>query len=81
MANRVSVEIDARVEGFQQGMNAATDSARKYETETRKISDSTINLTKETKKLRKEAENLAAGYAQLSAAENNLHLAVIWLVN
>lgn len=66
MANRVSVEIDARVEGFQQGMNAATDSARKYETETQKIADATGNFRKELSKAKKDVQNLALGYARLS---------------
>ena len=66
MANRVSVEIDARVEGFQQGMNQATESAQKYETETRKVADATGNFRKELAKAKKDVQNLALGYSQLS---------------
>ena len=65
MANRVSVEIDAKVQGFQEGMNAATDSAKKYETETRKVADAQVNLMKELKAAKREVQNLAAGYAKL----------------
>lgn len=66
MANRVSVEIDAQVQGFVQGMNEASNSCQKYETDTRKIQDSTVNLNKELRAAKREAQNLAAGYAQLS---------------
>lgn len=65
MANRVSVEIDAQVQGFQEGMNTATDSAKKYETETRKVADAQVNLMKELKAAKREVQNLAAGYAKL----------------
>ena len=68
MANRVSVEIGANVTGFQQGMQAASQSAQQYETDMRKVSDSTVNFNKELRKAKREAQNLAAGYAKLDAA-------------
>lgn len=68
MANRVSVEVSANVQGFQQGMEAASQSAQQYETDMRKVSDSTVNFNKELRKAKREAQNLAAGYAKLDAA-------------
>lgn len=68
MANRVSVEIGANVTGFQQGMEAASQSAQQYETDMRKVSDSTVNFNQEFRKAKREALNLAAGYAKLDAA-------------
>ena len=68
MANRVSVEVSANVQGFQQGMQAASQSAQQYETDMRKVSDSTVNFNKELRKAKREAQNLAAGYAKLDAA-------------
>lgn len=65
MANRVAVEVSANVEGFKEGMNQASDSAKKYETETRKVADAQVNLMKELKAAKKEVQNLAAGYAKL----------------
>ena len=69
MANQVSVEISANVQGYQQGMSQATESTKKYSTETRKVKDAMVNLNAELKKSKKEALNLAAGYAQLSNEE------------
>ena len=66
MANKVNVEISANVEGFVQGVNTATQSAEKYETETRKIADATGNFRAEFIKAKKEVQNLAIGYARLS---------------
>lgn len=68
MSNRVSVEVSANVQGFQQGMQAASQSAQQYETDMRKVSDSTVNFNQELRKAKKEAQNLAAGYAKLDAA-------------
>ena len=68
MASKVNVELSAQVEGFVQGMNTASQSAQKYETDTRKIKDSTVNFNKEFRKAKREALNLAAGYAKLDAA-------------
>ena len=68
MANRVSVEIGANVTGFQQGMQAASQSAQQYETDMRKVSDSTVNFNQELRKAKREAQNLAGGYAKLDAA-------------
>ena len=69
MANNVSVEISANVQGYQQGMSQATESTKKYSTETRKTKDYLVNLNAELKKSKKEAMSLAAGYAALSAEE------------
>ena len=68
MANRVSVEVSANVQGFQQGMEAASQSAQQYETDMRKVSDSTVNFNQEFRKAKREALNLAAGYAKLDTA-------------
>ena len=68
MANRVQVEVSANVQGFQQGMQAASQSAQQYETDMRKVSDSTVNFNQELRKAKKEVQNLAAGYAKLDAA-------------
>ena len=68
MANRVSVEVSANVQGFQQGMQAASQSAQQYETDMRKVSDSTVNFNQELRKAKREALNLTAGYAKLDAA-------------
>ena len=68
MANRVSVEVSANVQGFQQGMQAASQSAQQYETDMRKVSESTVNFNQELRKAKREAQNLAAGYAKLDAA-------------
>lgn len=68
MANRVSVEVSANVQGFQQGMEAASQSAQQYETDMRRVSDSTENFNQEFRKAKREALNLAAGYAKLDAA-------------
>lgn len=68
MASKVSVELSAQVEGFVQGMNTASQSAEKYETDTRKIKDSTVNFNQELRKAKKEVMNLAGSYAKLDAA-------------
>lgn len=65
MANNVSVELSMNTTGYQEGINGAIDSTKKYETEVRKVSESTINFRKEFIKAKKEVQNLAAGYAQL----------------
>ena len=65
MANKVSVELSMNTTGYKEGINGAIDSTKKYETEVRKISESTINFRKEFVKAKKEVQNLAAGYAQL----------------
>lgn len=71
MSNKVSVELEAKVSGFQKGMKDASDSMKQYETDTRKISESTVNLKKELGQARREAMNLAAGYAKLSQEAKN----------
>lgn len=65
MANKVNVTISANVQGFVDGMNQASSSAQRYESDTRKISESTINFRKEFVKAKREVQNLAAGYNQL----------------
>lgn len=67
MANRVSVEIDANVQGFVNGMNQAEQSAQQYETEQRKIRDSLGNFNKELRSAKNEVKNLALAYSQLDA--------------
>ena len=71
MASKVSVELSANVEGFVQGMNTASQSSQKYETETRKVADAQVNLMKEFKSAKREVYNLAAGYAQLDDKTKN----------
>ena len=71
MANRVQVEIGANVTGFQQGMEQASQSAQKYETDKLKVSESTVSFNKELRNAKREAQNLAAGYAKLDAAAKN----------
>lgn len=65
MANNVNVTISANVQGFVDGMNQASSSAQRYETDTRKIVESTVNFRKEFVKAKREVQNLAAGYNQL----------------
>lgn len=67
MANKVSVEVNANVTGFQQGMNQASESCQKYETDVRKISEATGNFRKEFAQAKKDALNLAQAYAKLDA--------------
>lgn len=65
MANKVSVELSMNTTGYKEGINGAIDSTKKYETEVRKVSESTINFRKEFVKAKREVQNLAAGYNQL----------------
>ena len=65
MANKVNVDLDMNVQGYVDGMNQATESTAQYETETRKVQDSTVNLNKELRNAKREVQNLAAGYAKL----------------
>lgn len=65
MANRVNVEISANVQGFEQGMDKATESAKRYETETRKISENTVNFNKQFREAKKAVKDLAISYASL----------------
>lgn len=65
MANRVNVEISANVQGFEQGMDRATESAKRYETETRKISENTVNFNKQFREAKKAVKDLAISYASL----------------
>lgn len=68
MANRVNVDISANVAGFVDGMNKASEAVQQYETETRKISDSSIKLNKELRKAKFEVYDLAAQYFLLDDA-------------
>lgn len=63
--NKVSVDLDMNVQGYVQGIDKATQSTADYETETKKVSESQINLMKELKKAKKDVQNLAAGFAKL----------------
>lgn len=65
--NRVSVEVSANVKGFQEGMNDATQSAAQYETEVKKVRESTINFNQEMRKAKKEVKDLSATWAKLDA--------------
>ena len=71
MANRVNVDISANVAGFVDGMNKASVAAQQYETETRKISDSSVNFRKELRAAKKQAQDLQAGYLALSNEAKN----------
>lgn len=65
MANKVSVELGLNVTGYQQGLNDAIDSTQKYESELRKVKESTINANKELRQSSKQAKDLAATFALL----------------
>ena len=67
MANRVQVELGAKVEGFVEGMNQASESAKKYETDQRKVKESLGNFRKEFAQAKKDVMNLAAAYSKLDA--------------
>jgi len=71
MANKVNIELSCQTTGFVQGMNQATDSVKAYETETRKIQNSTINFNKALRDAKREVKDLAAGYAALSNEAKN----------
>ena len=71
MANRVNVDISANVAGFVDGMNKASEAAQQYETETRKISASSVNFRKELREAKKQAQDLQASYLALSNEAKN----------
>ena len=71
MSNKVSVELSMNTTGYQEGINSAIDSTKKYETETRKVADAQVNLMKEFKASRRAAQNLAAGFVQLDDSVKN----------
>ena len=71
MSNKVSVELSMNTTGYQEGINNAIDSTKKYETETRKVAAAQVNLMKEFKASRREAQNLVAGFVQLDDAVKN----------
>lgn len=63
--NNVNVELGINVTGYQQGLNDAIDSTQKYESELRKIKESTINANKEFRTAQKQAKDLATTFALL----------------
>ena len=67
MANRVQVELSAQVQGFVNGMNQASESAKQYETDTRRVKDSLGNFRKEFAQAKRDVQNLAAAYAKLDS--------------
>ena len=67
MANRVQVELGAKVQGFVDGMNQASESAKQYETDTRRVKDSLGNFRKEFSQAKRDVQNLAAAYAKLDS--------------
>ena len=71
MANKVNVSLDMNVQGYVQGIDKATESTQKYETETRKISDATGNFRKDLAAAKKEVMNLAQAYNKLDKEAKN----------
>ena len=67
MASKVQVELNAQVQGFVDGMNQASESAKQYETDTRRVKDSLGNFRKEFSQAKKDVMNLAAAYSKLYA--------------
>lgn len=67
MASKVQVELNAQVQGFVDGMNQASESAKQYETDTRKVKDSLGNFRKEFAQAKKDVMNLASAYSKLDA--------------
>lgn len=67
MASKVQVELGAKVEGFVEGMNQASESAKKYETDQRKVRDSLSSFRKEFSQAKRDVQNLAAAYSKLDA--------------
>ena len=52
MSNKVNVELSMNTTGYQEGINGAINSIKQYETETRKISASSVNFRKASRKHR-----------------------------
>ena len=71
MSNKVNVELSMNTTGYQEGINGAIDSIKKYETETRKISASSVNFRKELREAKKQAQDLQASYLALSNEAKN----------
>lgn len=71
MANKVNVDLDMNVQGYVQGIDKATKSTADYETEVRKVKDSTTNFRKEIAAAKKDALNLAGAYSKLSTEVKN----------
>ena len=69
--NKVSVEISANVNEYVQGMNQASESTQKYESDMRKISDYTTNFNKKLRESKKEVKDLAISYAMLDKETKN----------
>lgn len=67
-SNRVSVELNAQVSGFVDGMKQASESAKQYETDQRKVRDSLGSFRKEFSQAKKDVQNLALAYSKLDAA-------------
>ena len=67
----MNVDLDMNVQGYVQGMNTATESAKAYETETKRVQDATGNFRKEFAAAKKDVMNLAAAYRNLSAEEKS----------
>lgn len=65
MANKVNVDLGINVTGYQQGLNDAIDSTQKYESELRKVKESTVNASKEFRTSQKQAKDLAVTFALL----------------
>ena len=71
MSNKVNVELSMNTTGYQEGINGAINSIKQYETETRKISDSSVNFRKELREAKRQAQDLQAGYLALSNEVKN----------
>lgn len=67
MASKVQCELTAKVQGFVEGMNQASESAKQYETDTRRVKDSLGNFRKEFSQAKKDVMNLASAYSKLDA--------------
>ena len=71
MANKVNVDLGLNVTGYQQGLNDAIDSTQKYESELRKVKESTVNANKEFRTAQKQAKDLATTFALLDDEAKN----------
>ena len=69
--NKVSVEISANVNEYVQGMNQASESTQKYESDMRRISDYTTSFNKKLRDSKKEVKDLAISYAMLDKETKN----------
>lgn len=71
MANKVSVDLDMNVQGYVQGIDKATKSTADYESEVRKVKDSTGNFRKEFAAAKRDVQNLAQAYSKLNTETKN----------